>query len=56
MLGGMTLRNINNHQQVNQMQQGAGQGIASSAYQQQLKTLEQQSGGDEDVVVRSRGL
>ncbi len=56
MLGGMTLRNINNHQQVNQMQQGTGLSTASSAYQQQLKTLEQQSGGDEDVVVRSRGL
>ncbi len=62
MLGGMTLRNINNHQQLNQiqqanqMQQGAGQNAAASAYQQQLKTLEQQAGSDEDVVVRSRSL
>ena len=63
MLGGMTLKNINNHQQQgSQMrqgtgqQQGTGQSNASAAYQQQLKTLEQQASNDDDVVVRSRSL
>lgn len=68
MLGGMTLKNINNHQQGYQLQQGfqqqqgyqqqqsTGQNNAASAYQQQLKTLQMQTDTDEDVVVRSRGL
>lgn len=63
MLGGMTLKNINNHQQQgtllqqgNQQQQNNGQNNAASAYQQQLKTLEMQADNDADVVVRSRSL
>lgn len=57
MLGGMTLKNINNHQQQgNQQQQSNGQNNVASAYQQQLKTLEAQADNDADVVVRSRSL
>ena len=63
MLGGMTLKNINNHQQQgtllqqgNQQQQNNGQNNAASAYQQQFKTLEMQADNDADVVVRSRSL
>lgn len=63
MLGGMTLKNINNHQlqgyhqqQGNIQQQSAGQNNVSSAYQQQIKTLEMQTDNDADVVVRSRSL
>lgn len=63
MLGGMTLKNINNHQQQgsllqqgNQQQQSNGQNNAASAYQQQLKTLEAQADNDADVVIRSRSL
>lgn len=62
MLGGMTLKNINNHhQQGYQMQQqtqqqSTGQNNVGSAYQQQLKTLEMQTDNSDDVVVRSRGI
>lgn len=62
MLGGMTLKNINNHQQGYQLPQGyqqqqsTGQNNVASAYQQQLKTLQMQTDNDENVVVRSRGF
>ncbi len=60
MLGGMTLKNINNHQQVqvspqqsNQQVVGANAVKAAPSYQ---NTAALQEDDDENVIVRSRGI
>lgn len=60
MLGGMTLKNINNHQSAQiqptpQQQYGFG-AIQSSTPAQSIKTMEQPVVDDENVIVRSRGI
>lgn len=60
MLGGMTLKNINNHQSSQiqptpQQQYGFG-AIQSTTPAQRIKTMEQPVEDDENVIVRSRGI
>ena len=60
MLGGMTLKNINNHQSSQiqptpQQQYGFG-AIQSSTPAQSIKTMELPVVDDENVIVRSRGI
>ena len=60
MLGGMTLKNINNHQSSQiqptpQQQYGFG-AIQSTTPAQSIKTMEQPVEDDENVIVRSRGI
>lgn len=60
MLGGMTLKNINNHQSSQiqptpQQQYGFG-AIQSTTPAQRIKTMEQPVEDDENVIIRSRGI
>lgn len=60
MLGGMTLKNINNHQSSQiqptpQQQYGFG-AIQSTTPAQRIKTMEQPVEDDENVIVRSHGI
>ena len=60
MLGGMTLKNINNHQSSQiqptpQQQYGFG-AIQSTTPAQSIRTMEQPVEDDENVIVRSRGI
>ena len=60
MLGGMTLKNINNHQSSQirptpQQQYGFG-AIQSTTPAQSIKTMELPVADDENVIVRSRGI
>ena len=60
MLGGMTLKNINNHQSSQiqptpQQQYGFG-AIQSTTPAQRIKTMEQPVEDDENMIVRSRGI